>query len=133
MTRRREFPAKVKLAAFERCGGRCESCTAKLFPGNVNYDFDHRVPDWLGGSPSLMNIAVLCKNCHGEKTREDITTIAKVKRMKRSHLGVREPGRNVLPCGRASGESKKITGDVVERKSQTQRHRETMARRRIEG
>jgi 5-methylcytosine-specific restriction protein A len=133
MTRRREFPSKIKLAAFARCGGRCENCTAKLFPGNVNYDFDHRIPDGLGGNPDLGNCVCLCRACHKAKTSDDVSTIAKVKRMKRSHLGVREPGRRLLPCGRASGESKKVIGGVVERKSQAQRHRETMAGRRIEG
>ena len=32
---RNEFPAKVQMAAFERFGGRCEQCTAKLFPGRI--------------------------------------------------------------------------------------------------
>ena len=30
---RREFPAKVKLAAFKRAADRCERCAAPLLPG----------------------------------------------------------------------------------------------------
>ena len=40
---RREFPAKVKLAAFKRAADRCERCAAPLLPGR--FDYDHVIPD----------------------------------------------------------------------------------------
>ena len=86
---RREFPARVKIAAFERCGGRCEECTAKLGPGNVEYD--HAIPDGLTGSPTLDNCRVLCRSCHREKTAKDIGAISKAKRRQRQHIGIRKP------------------------------------------
>jgi 5-methylcytosine-specific restriction protein A len=87
---RHEFPAKVKLAAWERCGGRCEKCTRKLYPGDIHHD--HRVPDSMGGEPILDNCQVLCRSCHCNKTSiEDIPAIAKGKRIRRKHLSIRGP------------------------------------------
>ena len=83
---RREFPAKIKVAAFERCNGACEGCTRRLFPGDIHYD--HRIPDGSGGEPTLENCQVLCRSCHGIKTStQDIPAIAKGKRVKRKHIG----------------------------------------------
>ena len=78
---RREFSRKVKSQAWERCGGRCEKCTAKLFPGK--YAYDHDLPDQRGGEPTLENCRVLCDACHGEKTfTVDIPTIRKSDRQR---------------------------------------------------
>lgn len=89
---RQEFSAKVKVAAYQRSGGRCEACTAPLRPGHVHYD--HVVPDALGGSPTIENCAVLCTSCHGAKTaRQDVPQIAKMKRQKQAHIGARKPSR----------------------------------------
>ena len=78
---RREFPAKVKVAAFERAKGHCERCTTRLVVGKIQYD--HVIADALGGEPTLENSAVLCASCHGEKTPSDTTAAAKVKRTTR--------------------------------------------------
>jgi 5-methylcytosine-specific restriction protein A len=98
MSARREFPAKVKVAAFERAQGHCEGCTARLYPGR--YHYDHRIPDALGGEPALENCTVLCLACHGQKTAgADQPAIAKVKRVRRNHLGARKPSAFRRPPG----------------------------------
>ncbi len=85
---RSEFPRKVKSAAWTRCGGRCEKCTAKLFPGK--YAYDHDLPDQMGGLPILSNCRVLCDNCHDEKTfGTDIPTIRKSDRQRDKHTGAK--------------------------------------------
>lgn len=87
---RTEIPAKVRVAAFERCGKRCERCTAPLMAGKFAYD--HRIPDALGGSATLDNVQVLCTACHGQKTaREDIPVIAKTKRIRSREAGIKRP------------------------------------------
>ena len=102
MTRRREFPAKVKVAAFDRAQGRCEECTVEIRPGN-GPEYDHRIPDALGGEPVLDNCAVLCRSCHGAKTaREDVPRIAKAKRVAAKHIGARPKTR--MPYRRFNGE-----------------------------
>lgn len=113
---RREFSAKTKVAAFERCGGKCERCSAHLMPGKI--DYDHIVPDALGGEPDLDNCAVLCRACHsapGGKTSGDITTIARTKRLKAAHIGAAPKSRNPLPASRSGRWKKKLDGSVVPR------------------
>ena len=109
---RRNFPDKVKAQAFERAAGRCESCTAKLFPGNVHYD--HVIPDALGGEPTLDNCEALCKACHGVKTRtRDVPSIAKVKRIRLKNFGGRK--RSTFACSRDTPWKRTIDGRTVPR------------------
>jgi 5-methylcytosine-specific restriction endonuclease McrA len=110
---RREFPTKVKVAAFQRSGGFCEGCGVKLTVGK--HHFDHRIPDGLGGEPTIENCVVLCLSCHGAKTAsEDVPRIAKAKRQEANHVGARQSARP-LPGGRNSGWKHKIGGGWVRR------------------
>lgn len=107
---RREFPAKVKAAAFQRADGRCEKCGARLYVGK--FHFDHRIPDALGGEPTLANCEVLCTACHGEKTAtKDAPTLAKTKRIARRHLGIRKAAS--FPGGRGSKWKRTVDGRTV--------------------
>lgn len=112
---RREFSTKVRMAAWDRCGGRCEECTAKLFPGKFQYD--HIVPDALGGEPTLENCKVLCSNCHGAKTaRRDVPMVAKSNRVKARHIGAKtRSGRGF--AGNRNGKFKKRMDGTVERRA----------------
>lgn len=96
MTRTRsEFSAKVRVAAFERSEGRCESCGVTIRPGN-GPEYDHRVPDALGGPATLDNCDVLCRSCHGAKTAKgDVPQIAKAKRVQRKHISADRPRRAI--------------------------------------
>lgn len=117
MPKRREFPAKVKVAAFERAKGCCEECTAKLAPGNVHYD--HRIPDAVGGEPTLDNCQCLCTACHRIKTSgEDMPRIVKTRRQHRQHIGAKAPSRQPLPGGRGDKFKRKLDGTVVLRDSE---------------
>ena len=90
--KRREFSDKVKLQAWERADGRCETCTRELSPGDIHYD--HINPDACGGGPMADNCAVLCRSCHGKKTRlRDVPAIAKGRRIRRRHAGIKKPSR----------------------------------------
>ena len=89
---RQEFPARVKVAAFERADGHCEACKAPLRVGKTHYD--HVIPDALGGSPTIENCAVLCASCHSAKTtRQDVPSIARAKRLQAKHVGAKGPSR----------------------------------------
>lgn len=82
---RRNFSQRVRRAAFERAGGRCEDCGCDL--AGRRWDVDHVIPDWMGGEPTLANAAVLCAGsrdtCHGRKSAADAKAIAKAKRLQR--------------------------------------------------
>jgi 5-methylcytosine-specific restriction endonuclease McrA len=83
---RREFSRKVKLAAWQRAGGKCEQCTRALRPGDIRYD--HVLPCFWGGEASLQNCQVICRACDAPKTRSDQKAIAKGKRVRAKHLGI---------------------------------------------
>ena len=116
MTRTRtEFPAKVRAEAFARAGGCCDECAAPIRPGN-GPEYDHRVPDALGGKATLDNCAVLCRNCHGAKTAtQDVPAIARAKRLHRKQIGAATETRNPLPGGKGSHLKRKVGGGVEER------------------
>lgn len=89
---RREFSKAVKRDAFMRAKGCCEMCGARLTVGKIEYD--HRIPDALGGEPTLDNCVVVCKPCHVTKTaKQDIPRIAKAKRISDREIGIRKPSR----------------------------------------
>ena len=109
---RREFTAKIKEQAYERSGGHCEVrwCGAALTTGRIHYD--HIIPCALGGEPTLANCQVICTACHKAKTtKEDIPRIAKAKRVRRKHIGIRK--RSSFACSRQSRFKKKLNGEVV--------------------
>lgn len=86
---RREFPAKVKVAAFERAKGNCEVCGSRLTVGKFRYD--HKLPDALGGDPTLENCVVQCLACDKPKTADDVRRIRKADRQRRHHIGIKKP------------------------------------------
>lgn len=107
---RREFPAKVRIAAFQRAKGHCERCPTLLMPGKFRYN--HRIPDALGGEPTLENCEVLCLGCDTTQTYEkDIPAIAKSKRIQRRGAGIKK--RSTFAGSRDSRFKKKISGEVV--------------------
>lgn len=109
---RREFPAKVKREALDRAKGICEGCGAPLTIGK--YEFDHDLADGLGGEPTLENCKLLCLPCHAEKTgKRDVPLIARVKRIRDRHLGIRKKSR--FACSRDGAFRKKINGQVERR------------------
>ena len=93
---RKEFSKKVKHQAWERCKrddgeAYCEGCNL-VIQGRPEYD--HIVPDGLGGDNSLGNCQVLCRGCHDLKSNRyiegDKAKIAKADRIREKHLGIRK-------------------------------------------
>lgn len=105
---REEFPRKIRAQAFERAGGCCEKCGAKLKVGEG--EVDHVLPCALGGEPTLENAEVLCRVCHREKTNGDIARIRKADRQRDKFTGAKKPKRPWHPTLR-----KRMNGEVVPR------------------
>lgn len=100
---RREFSKQIRRDAFMRANGKCEGadCGARLTLGKFHYD--HRIPDGLGGEPTLDNCQVLCTPCHGQKTRRcDVPAIAKAKRIEDRQRGIKKP-RSIRAWRRFNG------------------------------
>lgn len=96
---RAEFSKVVRAQAFQRAGGRCEcGCGSKLTPGEIEYD--HRIPDAVGGTNDLSNCVVMRKKCHRQKTHtKDVPEIAKSVRVAEKAMGLRK-SRSKFPARR---------------------------------
>lgn len=96
---RREFPKRVRLAAWGRERGRCQECHAKILGGA---EYHHGKEDTFGGEPILENCVVLCKKCHRRITGERAVVIAKSNRVRNKFRGIKKK-RRTMPGRRFDG------------------------------
>lgn len=61
---------KLREEVLDRDQGLCQECKrqGRIMPGT---DVDHIVPKAQGGSDSLSNLQVLCRECHRLKTKRE--------------------------------------------------------------
>jgi hypothetical protein len=59
---RERIPHTVKIAVWQRDGGRCVECA-----GNRDLEFDHIIPLAMGGSNTERNLQLLCADCNRRK------------------------------------------------------------------
>lgn len=93
---RNEFSRDTRRQALQRSGLKCEAsgirygleegqrCNCSL---SLGVQFDHDVPDQLGGDNTLENCRAVCVQCHRIKTRGDIQQIRKSDRMRDKNDG----------------------------------------------
>lgn len=60
--RREPIPQDVKVAVWQRDGGRCATCGS-----NLNLEFDHIIPLAMGGANTMRNLQLLCETCNRRK------------------------------------------------------------------
>ena len=61
-SRRQPIPRAVRLAVFERDGGRCVECGSSF-----DVQYDHVIPLALGGAGTVENLQILCAPCNQSK------------------------------------------------------------------
>jgi 5-methylcytosine-specific restriction protein A len=117
---RQEFSKPTRRLALERSEGRCEGvgilyglkaglrCNAPLNRGKT---FDHVTADGLGGEPTLENCLVICPTCNAVKTHKgDTPRIAKMKRQRDDHLGIKSRSSRPMPGSKGSGLRRRMDG-----------------------
>ena len=107
---RTNFSKAVKAAAWARCAGLCECCR---LPIRGTPQYDHVLPDTLGGDATLANCMVLCHGCHAAKTYgHDRPRNDKAVRVLEKNAGIRKSVRP-MAGGRRTRWKKKMDGTVV--------------------
>ena len=105
------IPPRVKVRVFDRAGKKCECCGRSIV-GKLRPQFDHKTALINGGENREANIQVLCHECHGQKTKQDVAIKSYVHRGKVKRIA-RPPSK--FACSRTSPYRKKLTGEVVAR------------------
>ena len=57
------IPSEVKQQVWKRDGGKCVLC-----PSKRDLEYDHEIPVSKGGSNTVNNIRLLCKECNRKKS-----------------------------------------------------------------
>ena len=60
--RRQPIAREVRLAVFERDGGRCVECGSRF-----DIQYDHVIPVAMGGAATMENLQILCAPCNQAK------------------------------------------------------------------
>lgn len=99
-----------RLRIFEAHRGVCCLCETKIKAGDT-WTIEHMRALALGGTDTDDNCAPAHEACRRIKDKTDVAAIAKAKRRKAKHFGIRK--RSSFACSRDSKFKKKISGEVV--------------------
>lgn len=119
-TPRKRLTAHERDEILVRQGFNCAGCRFPLcdYVGRTRIlramVDEHIVPLWLGGSNDLSNREFTCEACAYRKTKDDISRIAKTKRLIRKHTEPRPPSR-FQSRGFNKSKSRRFDGRVVDR------------------
>ena len=92
-TPRKPLTPRERLSLFEKEKGLCCICGLKIVGAFID---EHRTPLALGGSNDMSNRGVAHPKCAAVKTAtDDLPRIAKAKRQKQAHLGIKGPRKPI--------------------------------------
>lgn len=92
------IPPRVKLRVFDRCGGRCFSCT-NLIVGKLLPAYDHIKALVNGGEHRETNLQLLCVPCHKLKTQADVAEKSEVYEKRLKAVGIDSPRKSIQSRG----------------------------------
>ena len=100
-TKRKPFTPTQRLKLFEHHKGLCGLCGAQIKAGD-SWIVEHMRPLGLGGTNDLDNLFPVHAACADTKTHGsdgDVARIAKAKRVKIRHLGIKKSTQKIMSPG----------------------------------
>ncbi len=110
-TPRKPMSPTRRLRIWEAHKGVCIVCRLKIM--RPPWTVEHVIPLGLGGADTDDNCGPAHEDCRREKDKADVRSIAKAKRIKARHIGIRK--RSTFPCSKDGPWKAKIGGGVVKR------------------
>ncbi len=104
-TPRRGMSGRRRLKIWERHRGVCIICRLKIM--RPPWTVEHIIPLGLGGTDTDDNCGPAHEDCRRKKDKADMRSIAKAKRMKARHIGIKKRS------GFQTKYRKKMNGEVV--------------------
>lgn len=92
-TPRKPLTPRERLAMFEAFGGRCQLCQQMIV--GAKWRDEHMRALGLGGTNKWDNRAPVHIECAEAKNKDDLPRIAKAKRQKQAHLGIKGPRKQI--------------------------------------
>lgn len=111
-TPRRTMPPARRLKIWERHKGVCILCKEKIDGVREPWTIEHIRALGLGGEDTDDNCGPAHEGCRRKKDKGDVAAIARAKRRKAKHLGIRQ-SRNPMPGSKASKWKKPFNGPAV--------------------
>lgn len=90
-TPRRAMSTTRRLRIWEANGGRCILCGEKIDGVREEWTIEHKRALGLGGEDVDANCGPAHERCRRLKDKDDVGRIAKAKRQKARHLGIKKP------------------------------------------
>lgn len=90
-TPRKAMSPQRRLRIFERDHGVCWHCGVKIDGVHEAWTIEHIRALGLSGEDEDKNCAPAHEHCRRVKDKDDIARIAKAKRVKARHIGIRKP------------------------------------------
>lgn len=118
-TKRKPMTPARRLRIFEAHGGKCCLCDNKIDGVREPWTIEHLIALGLGGADEDRNCAPAHEACRRDKDKLDVRAIAKAKRVKQRHLGIKAPKQTIksAPFPKRERERKTLTKAMPPKRS----------------
>lgn len=103
-TKRKSMTKARRLRIFEDHKGVCVLCTIKIDGVREPWTIEHLTCLGLGGADEDKNCGPAHETCRRDKDKIDVAMIAKAKRNKSRHIGIKKEGPKIKSQGFARAE-----------------------------
>lgn len=116
MMKRKGRSKGQRIDVLHAHGGACYLCGLPInLARGDRMEVEHRIPIALGGADDHTNTLPAHAECHAQKTKADVRTIAKAKRVAKKHEGTFRQSRNAFATAKTGKFKQKLDGSLIDR------------------